>query len=527
QFSFPPEELFNTYLPQFTGILSNYWGRNNIHLHSEYMGVVVLMLAPLAFGAESRKAFARFWLGTAIVAMLWALGSYTPFFDFVYLLPGTKFFRAPSTIIYLVTFSLSVLSALGVERVINRSVSNKFLTNYIGAWCVFGILIAILGATGILTELSLALTQPDLIRRGYNPRDDPDFLLKNGPAVMRGAFRSLAVLLIASATLLLYCRRKLNVTLFAVALLLTCGIDLWSIERQYWIFSRPASELFAGDIIIDYLKAQKEPARVFVYTKTADYRAMVDPYYGMDGFGKSAGFMVHGIRSVTGYQGNVLARYEEVADGKFVTTPPFWRHENVRFLYTNFEIADTVLKKVIGPIENAVGSRAYLYAMPGDNPYSWVATATAQVNDTLAGRMFLTGTTNPKSFAAFAPTSGGGGKIPDPMPAPSTIETRTVNFSDGHATIELSAPAAAGNALLVSENYYPGWTALVDGKPVEVVRAEYNLLGIPLPAGAKSVVISFEDPRYDTGKYVTLFALALTAVLIFVGARMRPTSLQL
>ena len=103
--------------------------------------------------------------------------------------------------------------------------------------------------------------------------------------------------------------------------------------------------MFAGDTIINYLKAQKEPARVFVYTKTADYRAMVDPYYGMDGFGKSAGFMVHGIRSVTGYQGNVLARYEEVADGKFVTTPPFWRHENVRFLYTNLEIADTVFEK--------------------------------------------------------------------------------------------------------------------------------------------------------------------------------------
>ena len=240
QFSFPPEELLNTYLPQFTGILSSYWGRNNIHLHSEYMGVVVLMLAPLAFGAGSRKSFARFWLGTAIVAMLWALGAYTPFFDVVYLLPGTKYFRAPSTIIYLVTFSLSVLSALGVERVMNRAVSNKFLLNYIGAWCAFGVVIAVLAATGILTELSLALTQPDLIRRGYNPRDDPDFLLKNGPSVIRGAFRSLVVVLIASASLFLFSRRKLNTTLFAVALLVTCGVDLWSVERQYWIFSRPA-----------------------------------------------------------------------------------------------------------------------------------------------------------------------------------------------------------------------------------------------------------------------------------------------
>ena len=39
QFSMPIEEFFNTYLPQFTGMLDHYWGRNQIHLHSEYLGV--------------------------------------------------------------------------------------------------------------------------------------------------------------------------------------------------------------------------------------------------------------------------------------------------------------------------------------------------------------------------------------------------------------------------------------------------------------------------------------------------------
>ena len=43
-YAWPPEELLNTYLPQFSGILDAYWGRNRIHLHSEYMGVVILLL---------------------------------------------------------------------------------------------------------------------------------------------------------------------------------------------------------------------------------------------------------------------------------------------------------------------------------------------------------------------------------------------------------------------------------------------------------------------------------------------------
>src|SRR6185369_12818950 len=49
-YSMPIEELINTYLPQFSGILDNYWGRNGIHLHSEYLGAAVLMLASAALG---------------------------------------------------------------------------------------------------------------------------------------------------------------------------------------------------------------------------------------------------------------------------------------------------------------------------------------------------------------------------------------------------------------------------------------------------------------------------------------------
>ena len=527
QYSFPPEEIFNTYLPQFTGILNSYWGRNLIHLHSEYMGVAVLMLAPLAFGAASRKAFARFWLGTAIVALLWALGSYTPFFRLVYLLPGTKYFRAPSTILYVLTFSLSVLSALGVERVLKRLPSAKFLSGYLTGWCVFGVVVAILSASGVLTSIANTLAIPVASRMGYDPRGFQDFVQQNARPLLQGAFRSLVVLLIVAALLYAYSRRKINATLFAVALLLTSAADLWSIARKYWLFSRPASELYASDAIIEYLKQQKEPGRVFVYTKTADYRATVDPYFGTDGFGSGTGFMVHGIRSVTGYQGNVLARYQDISEGKFLVTPPFWRHENVRYLYTNMEIADTVLKRVVGPVDNAAGSRAYLYAMPGDNPYAWVASAMASVNDTAAGRAFLAGTADPKSLASFDPTSKIGGAVPDTLPAPSPIFTHLDNFGAGYATIQLSAPATAGSALVVSENYYPGWTALVDGKPATVARAEYNLLGIPLPTGAKTIVIAFKDPRYDTGKFVTWIALALAGLLIVVGLRRPSTSLRL
>ena len=85
------------------------------------------------------------------------------------------------------------------------------------------------------------------------------------------------------------------------------------------------------------------------------------------------------------------------------------------------------------------------------------------------------------------------------------------------ATIALSQPATAGAALVVSENYFPGWTALVDGKPQPTFRANYNLIGVPLPTGARTVELSFHDAAVDTGKGITLAAVVLAALLLAGG----------
>ena len=50
----PPEELFTTVLPQFNGVLENYWGRNFFKLHTEYLGAVVVVLAALGLRDRAR-----------------------------------------------------------------------------------------------------------------------------------------------------------------------------------------------------------------------------------------------------------------------------------------------------------------------------------------------------------------------------------------------------------------------------------------------------------------------------------------
>jgi hypothetical protein len=99
------------------------------------------------------------------------------------------------------------------------------------------------------------------------------------------------------------------------------------------------------------------------------------------------------------------------------------------------------------------------------------------------------------------------------LPEPLGVSAKVTRYDPGHMAFTLSGPAPAGSALVVSENYFPGWSSKVDGKAVEPVRADYTLIGVPLPAGATSVQLDFADPAYQRGKLVTILAalLALSA----------------
>src|SRR2546421_9438861 len=47
--------------------------------------------------------------------------------------------------------------------------------------------------------------------------------------------------------------------------------------------------------------------------------------------------------------------------------------------------------------------------------------------------------------------------------------------------------------LLIAENWYPDWEATVDGQPAAVLRGDYSLLTVALPAGAKVVELRSEE----------------------------------
>lgn len=510
-FSMPIEELFNTYIPQFSGILQNYWGRNQIHFHSEYLGAGVLVLATAAFGAvasTARRRLTWFWTGVLIISLLWALGGNTPFYHIVYaIVPGSKFFRAPSTIFFVTTFAVAVLAAFGTERALMGQLSKRWCLTALG----IGGAIALLASVGGLQQLAIGIAQGITTIPGR-----ADVADANSQELMAGAWRSFLFLGATVGVVWLVGTRRLAPVAAGIALAVLTVADLWSVERMYFNFSAPAAELYATDAAIEHIKAEKQPVRVI----TCGGACGVDGAYHdpvLDG----DAFMTHRVRTATGYHGNELGRYQLLVDKNRgyaqIVNPAFWGLANVKYFYTTLDsLPFPGARRVVGPIRNAAGSTISLFELPGDHPFAWVAPAIAKYPDASVVEATRAPNLPYRSVALIDTASSTSAVELTTMPAPLDLPVTASHYEPGKFTLELSAPAPAGSALVVSENYYPGWTAVVDGTPAKAERANLSLMAVALPAGARKVEFTFDSPPFHTGKTVTLVALALA--LLATGA---------
>ena len=505
-YAWPPEEVFNSYLPQFSGILNNYWGRNGIHLHSDYVGVIVLILAGAAFiglRENPKRKQILFWSIALLISLLWSLGSATPFYRIPYaLVPGTKYFRAPATIFFVGTLAIALLAATGAERFLQLRVAKK----YIVGWLIFGGVVAVLASLGALTSVAESFADDRLLDRVQG----------NKAAVFFGAWRSFGFVLLMAALWFALDQRRISTKAAAWGIAVLMAVDLWTIERIYWMFSPPATVTYASNQIIETLKKESQPYRVFAFP--------VRNTQGPDAILTGDALMSHGIRNLLGYHGNQLGRYNELvglnSEDNRVFTPNVLQLTNTRYFLTNIPELPFVgnTKLAAGPVLDPSGDTLYLYKLNANNPYSWITPIAVKAPDD----QVLATVLNPRfdvTRAALFDTSANvaAARNVQSLPAPLPITTTVRRYEPGRAQIDLSAPAPAGSSLVVSENFYPGWIATVDGKPAKLGRADYSLIGVELPEGARSIDLRFTSPAYNRGKSITWFAILLGILMLAAG----------
>lgn len=107
---------------------------------------------------------------------------------------------------------------------------------------------------------------------------------------------------------------------------------------------------------------------------------------------------------------------------------------------------------------------------------------------------------------------------PPAATTPVRPEVSWIHEDPSGGSLELEATFAADGFLVLLDNFYPGWQARVDGKPVEIVRANYTFRAVAVPAGTHRVQFDYRPTHWLLSLVLTALGLALTVGL---AARMR------
>jgi hypothetical protein len=87
-------------------------------------------------------------------------------------------------------------------------------------------------------------------------------------------------------------------------------------------------------------------------------------------------------------------------------------------------------------------------------------------------------------------------------------------------SLKLSVEACAPGYLVLTDAFFPGWEATVDGAPAPIVRANYLVRAVRVPAGAHEVRMRYRPRSFQVGSALSLLGLAACiGALLWRGRR--------
>jgi hypothetical protein len=100
-----------------------------------------------------------------------------------------------------------------------------------------------------------------------------------------------------------------------------------------------------------------------------------------------------------------------------------------------------------------------------------------------------------------------------PQPADSGRWQATIAEYHNNA-ITIRVEAERPGMLVVSEAWFPGWHAYVNGVQTPVYRTDFSLRGAFVPAGTSSVELRYEPASFARGAAITLATLGLCLIVL-------------
>ena len=480
-----------------------YWGPQPFTAGPMYMGAIAVFLFVLGLGLY--KGREKWWLLAAtIIAILMAVGSHFMAFTafcFKYL-PLYNKFRTVSMALVVLQVSLPVLGFLTLDRIVRGEYSKKEL--FKAGW----IALAVTGGFCFLCWLA-----PGMFGTFSGASDESmqdilvDALIKDRIALFKAdAIRSLLLILASFGLLYWAVNQKGRKWMAAAGICLLAAIDLFAAGKRY---------LNADDFVTpkDFNKpfAERPVDKIILEDGDPQYRVLD---ITVNVFNSSVPSYRH--KNVGGYSPAKLQRYQDLID-HYLTGEINGIYKALGDAETLDDVASYMADNT--PVLNALNTRYLIvddkyppvenYAAFGPAWFvdSVVPAATPDEEIALVGKVDL------RTQAVVDARSVPSAPTVISSEAEKSPAIEMTSYTPNEVRYRYSAPE--DRVAVFSEVYYPnGWTATVDGKPLNIFRADWTLRGALLPAGDHEVVMRFAPQSYKTGATVSLIASLLLLLLL-------------
>lgn len=500
-------------LPQLYEAVPQYFGTQPGTSGPVYVGAFVLFLFVLGlFIVKTPLKWAL--LAATILSILLSWGhnfmGFTNFFlDYV---PMYAKFRTVASILVIAEFTIPLLAALALKRIVDEPTVLTKNMKFVYAS------LALTAGVALVMALMPSMMGPfvsDQERQmlsgiqGMTP--DVQNMMLSSIATMRAAmvsadaWRSIIVIIIGVAMLLLFKAQKIKPLYLIVGISALCLIDLWQVDKRYL-----NDEMFVPKSERDTPQQATATDMEILKDKALSYRVL---NFASGAFNENNTSYFH--KSIGGYHPAKLRRYQEMID-KYIAPE---MQAAMQAIGSKGGVMSEVDGRKLFPVLNMLNAKYFIVPLQGNattsiqNPYAqgngwfvdkltYVADANAEYAEVGKIDVSHEAVADKKFEAVLGNTQAND----------STASVVLTKYEPNNMTYTVNS--AKGGVVVFSEVYYPGWSATIDGQPAELGRVNYILRALNVKAGKHEVVLDFHPSSISITETIAYTALAVLLLAI-------------
>lgn len=466
-----------------------YWGpQRGGTIGPYYAGAIVCFLFVIGIVYANRK-YVWWLLPLSVFAIFLSWGDSFPSFNYFMFdyLPGYNKFRSFNFALIIILFAMPLMGLIGLENLLtngfNKNTLKKFLwpVGIIGGICL---ILAVTGGFGDFLRDFEEQLPPWFVNALQEERSD---LLQSD------AWRSFWFIVLFAGIIYLRLKNWIKDPVLFIGAAALVTADLAFVDKRYFTkenFVRKTATSFTATPADEEIRKDKSYYRVYNLQSPFSTDATAS-YFHYD---------------IGGYHGAKLRRYQDLYDSCLSRQTNRFINDAQRgsIDFQSYSVLNMLNVKYIiyGPERNNVITN------PEANGAAWFVKDIERVNSPTE-ELERVCEVNTERTAVINVAE-------NPVSDLSTDSTGQISIVE-HAPnyLKYESQSSSAGLAVFSEIYYPkGWKATIDGEPADILRANYVLRALTIPAGKHTIEFRFEPAAYVIGNKITLASSWLLLLIV-------------